>query len=160
MPICYGRCRACPTLAYDIEVRVFVHDGFYPFASWHHLYIWIGVHAQAVEVGVFDPPDSPLLEVLQQVGVLEVHIGHWAVEPTAVGEQTVVLRCVDVVVSRENVVGVGKCVELAKMFNVIYHTADGGKANVYSVSNDGTTLEVQSSSKGIRLVYSTPFYKK
>ena len=49
---------------------------------------------------------------------------------------------------------------VTKMFNVIYHTADGGKANVYSVSNDGTILEVQSSSKGIRLVYSTPFYKK
>ena len=62
---------------------------------------------------------------------------------------------VDVPMKEQNALSI-----VTKMFNVIYHTADGGKANVYSVSNDGTTLEVQSSSKGIRLVYSTPFYKK
>jgi hypothetical protein len=49
---------------------------------------------------------------------------------------------------------------VTKMFNVIYHVAEGGKANVYSVSNDGTTLEVLSGSKGIRLIYNTPYYKK
>ena len=62
---------------------------------------------------------------------------------------------VDVPMKEQNALSI-----VTKMFNVIYHTAEGGKANVYSVSNDGTTLEVQSSSKGIRLVYSTPFYKK
>lgn len=62
---------------------------------------------------------------------------------------------VDVPMKEQNALSI-----VTKMFNVIYHTADGGKANVYSVSNDGTILEVQSSSKGIRLVYSTPFYKK
>lgn len=62
---------------------------------------------------------------------------------------------VDVPMKEQNALSI-----VTKMFNVIYHTAEGGKANVYSVSNDGTTLEVLSSSKGIRLVYSTPFYKK
>lgn len=49
---------------------------------------------------------------------------------------------------------------ITKMFNVIYHVADSGKAYTYDVSNDGTTLEVHSTSTGIRLVYNTPFYKK
>lgn len=49
---------------------------------------------------------------------------------------------------------------VAKMFNVIYHVAKGAEANTYSVSEDGTTLEVKSTAKGVRLVYSTPFYKK
>lgn len=49
---------------------------------------------------------------------------------------------------------------VTKMFNVIYHVTDGGKAYTYDVSNDGTTLEVQSTNEGIRLIYNTPFYKK
>lgn len=49
---------------------------------------------------------------------------------------------------------------VTKMFNVIYHVTDGGKAYTYDVSNDGTTLEVQSTSTGIRLIYNTPYYKK
>ena len=49
---------------------------------------------------------------------------------------------------------------VTKMLNVIYHVAEGGKENLYSVSNDGTTLEVMPYENGIRLVYNTPFYKK
>lgn len=49
---------------------------------------------------------------------------------------------------------------VSKMLNVIYHVAEGHKSNVYSVSEDGTTLEVHKSAKGVRLVYNTPYYKK
>lgn len=62
---------------------------------------------------------------------------------------------VDVPMKEQNAMDI-----IVKMFNVIYHAADNGKANVYDVSSDGTTLEVQSSSKGIRLIYNTPYYKK
>ena len=62
---------------------------------------------------------------------------------------------VDVPMKEQNAMEV-----VTKMFNVIYHVADASKPNVYKVSEDGTTLEVTSSTKGIRLVYSTPFYKK
>ena len=85
LPVSYGRGRACPTFAYDIEVRIFVHDGFNPLASRNHLDIWVGVNAQTIEVGILNPPDSPLLEIFEQIRVLEVHIRHWAVEPSAVG---------------------------------------------------------------------------
>ena len=30
----------------------------------------------------------------------------------------------------------------------------------YSVDEDGTTLEIHKSAKGVRLVYNTPYYKK
>lgn len=49
---------------------------------------------------------------------------------------------------------------ITKTFNVIYHVAEGGKANTYDVSTDGTTVEVLSVNGGVRLVYSTPYYKK
>lgn len=49
---------------------------------------------------------------------------------------------------------------ITKTFNVIYHVAEGGKANVYNVSADGTTVEVLSVNGGVRLVYNTPYYKK
>jgi hypothetical protein len=62
---------------------------------------------------------------------------------------------VDVPMKEENAF-----VVVSKMLNVIYHVAEGHKANVYSVDEDGTTLEVHKSDKGVRLVYNTPYYKK
>jgi hypothetical protein len=62
---------------------------------------------------------------------------------------------VDVPMKEENAFAV-----VSKMLNVIYHVAEGHKANVYSVDEDGTTLEVHKSDKGVRLVYNTPYYKK
>jgi hypothetical protein len=62
---------------------------------------------------------------------------------------------VDVPMKEENAFTV-----VSKMLNVIYHVAEGHKANVYSVDEDGTTLEVHKSAKGVRLVYNTPYYKK
>lgn len=47
-----------------------------------------------------------------------------------------------------------------KMFNVIYHVAKDAEPNTYAVSEDGTTVEVSAIATGIRLTYSTPFYKK
>ena len=49
---------------------------------------------------------------------------------------------------------------ITKVFNVIYHVADDGMPNKYTVSGDGTTVEVRTGTKGIVLVYSTPYYKK
>ena len=62
---------------------------------------------------------------------------------------------VDVPMKEENAFTV-----VSKMLNVIYHVAEGHTANVYSVHEDGTTLEVHKSAKGVRLVYNTPYYKK
>lgn len=62
---------------------------------------------------------------------------------------------VDVPMKEQNAMEV-----VTKIFNVIYHVANATNSNVYKVSEDGTTLEVTSSDKGIRLVYNTPFYKK
>lgn len=62
---------------------------------------------------------------------------------------------VDVPMNEQNALNV-----VTKMFNVIYHVAEGGKANVYNLSSDGTTLEVVSTANGVRLIYNTPFYKK
>lgn len=46
------------------------------------------------------------------------------------------------------------------LLNVIYHqvskSADG---TVYAVHADGTTLLVQKSTEGVKLVYNTPYYK-
>lgn len=48
-----------------------------------------------------------------------------------------------------------------QLLNVIYHQIDKTEAGVlYSVDNDGTTLLLQTTSEGIRLVYDTPYYYK
>lgn len=52
---------------------------------------------------------------------------------------------------------INSCTEL---LNVIYHQVS--KSNdgiVYSVDADGTTLLLQKSADGVKLIYNTPFYK-
>lgn len=47
------------------------------------------------------------------------------------------------------------------IFNVIYHqTASANGVTTYSVSNDGTTMNLSKTKEGVRLIYNTPYYKK
>lgn len=46
-----------------------------------------------------------------------------------------------------------------QLFTVIYHV-DANNAGSYSVSADGTTLNVEKCAEGIKLVYKTPYFKK
>jgi hypothetical protein len=62
---------------------------------------------------------------------------------------------VEVPMSEENAYSV-----VTKIMNVLYHPAKGSKGNVYTVDEDGTTLEVSLGKRGIHLVYNTPYYKK
>lgn len=49
----------------------------------------------------------------------------------------------------------------AQLLNVIYHQiGSGSEGNVYALDADGTTLLLSKTPEGIRLTYSTPYYKK
>ena len=84
LPVCYCRSRTCPTLSYDIEIWVLIHNGLYPFATRNHFNIWVSIYTQTIEVSVFNPPNSPLLEVLEKILILQIHIRHRTIKPTSV----------------------------------------------------------------------------
>ena len=105
LPVCQLRDVARPALAYDIYVGILLAHGPAPLAHRLLLVVGIRVHTQTVQIGIFDPPYGPLLEVLQQVWVVEVHVGHRAVEPAALLYLKIGVRCVGVHVCGEEVVG-------------------------------------------------------
>ena len=52
-------------------------------------------------------------------------------------------------------------VDNAQLLNVIYHqVANSEEGYVYSVDADGTTLTLSKTEGGIRLTYTTPYYRK
>ena len=52
-------------------------------------------------------------------------------------------------------------VDNAQLLNVIYHQVENNEQGyVYSVDADGTTLTLSKIEAGIRLTYTTPFYRK
>ena len=118
LPVRYSRSRTGPAFTNDIQFRILITDGFEPLAARLLLDIRIGIYAQTVQVGIFHPPDRPLLEIFQQVRVLQVHIRHRMVEPTAVTELTVKIRSVDIIVRREAVVRVRELIELVNPVGV------------------------------------------
>lgn len=95
-----------PALADDVDVRIFVADGCDPVGDGVFVAVRKSVDAQAVEVGVFNPPYRPLLEILQGKGVAEVHVGHGAVEPAARIQLAVVFAGVRVGLGGDGEVGV------------------------------------------------------
>lgn len=52
-------------------------------------------------------------------------------------------------------------VDNAQLLNIIYHQVGNSEQGyVYSVDADGTTLTLSKTEQGIRLTYTTPYYKK
>lgn len=50
---------------------------------------------------------------------------------------------------------------VASTFAVIYHSLPSkADTKLFQVSNDGTTAEVAATKNGVRLTYTTPYYKK
>ncbi len=96
-----------PHLAYDVVVRVFIHQGLAPLGHRFFLVVRVGVHPEPVKVGPFCPPDGPLLEILQEIRVVEVHVHHAGVKPAADHVLMVEFRAVRVVLGRERAVGMG-----------------------------------------------------
>ena len=67
--------------AKDGEVRIF---GFYflsPVGHIRGIVVRVGIQTETIYTGVFDPPDVVLGEIILNVGVVLVHIGHVAIEP-------------------------------------------------------------------------------
>ena len=76
-----GRLRH-PGLAHTIEVGILRVDGLHPGRHGLAVGIGIGVHADAVDGGRLDPPDTVLDEVAHDVGVALVEVGHGGDKPS------------------------------------------------------------------------------
>ena len=70
-----------PVFTHNVKVGVLVGYGLGPPGHGHFLVVEPGIDPEAVQAGKFNPPNSPLLEVLEHVGVIQVHIRHSAGEP-------------------------------------------------------------------------------
>ncbi len=111
LPVGQLRYRRRPHLADDVHVGILVENGAAPAAHRLLLVIGVRVDAQAVEPHSLDPPYAPLREVVEHVGIVEVHIGHRAVEPPALHLIEIGARGVGVHVRREGKVGLRIFVE-------------------------------------------------
>ena len=76
-----GRLRH-PGLAHAIEVGILRVDGLHPGRHGLAVGVGIGVHADAVDGGRLDPPDTVLDEVAHDVGVALVEVGHGGDKPS------------------------------------------------------------------------------
>ena len=83
LPIGHLRDVVVPALAHDVHIGILLQHGLAPLAHGAGLVIGIGVYPETVQIGVLYPPDSPLLEILENVGVVQVHIRHGRHEPAA-----------------------------------------------------------------------------
>ena len=101
LPVCQLRDRRRPAFAHDVEIGVFPAYGRAPLAHRHLLVVGVGVDAEPVQAGILDPPHGPLLEILQHIGIVEVHVGHRRHEPAALLQVEVVARSVGIHVRRE-----------------------------------------------------------
>ena len=96
-----------PDFADDVEMRIFFANALAPACHRVFLVVWIGIHAQTVEVGVFYPPYRPLLEILLDVRIVKVHVWHRGVEPAAFHIVLVNLGRIRAVLHRETAVAMG-----------------------------------------------------
>ena len=104
--------RGGPTFAHDVELWVLLHHRLAPVAHGYLFVVGVGVYTETVEVGILNPPDSPLDEVVECVGIVEVHIDHRGHKPSALLDVEVLGRGVRVHIGREADVGAGVGVEL------------------------------------------------
>ena len=94
-----------PLLADDVEVGVLGHDPPGPVGQ--EVLVGVGprVYADSGQVGVLDPPDRVLDQVVRQVGIPLVEIGHARHEPTVDEGAAVDLGGVGIVQGFADVVG-------------------------------------------------------
>ena len=99
-----------PRLADDVERGKLGHDIVHPARHVVLVGVDVGVHPDAVDAGVLDPPDGLLEEVLRQQLVLLIEVGHLADEPAI--EQPITVAIGRVRVERRRADGVGLAVFL------------------------------------------------
>ena len=105
LPECRAGLVGIPALAHDVEIGVFAeHVGGPPRHSLH-VGIGIGVHADAVDLRRLYPPYRVLGEILHQMRVALVEVGHGGHEPGVDRMLEVIVGDVGVVDGGEAVVG-------------------------------------------------------
>ena len=81
-----------PCLAYGVEVRIFLADNLHPLCHGVAVGIRISVHTDAVDTHCLYPPDTVLDEILDDVGIALVEVGHGGYKPSVNGLVQVNLR--------------------------------------------------------------------
>ncbi len=80
-----------PGFANHRKIRIFHPYASCPISHSFLFRIRIGIHADSVKTGIFDPPDAVLDEVITQIFVVLVQIGHHGVEPAFLENIAVVI---------------------------------------------------------------------
>ena len=83
LPVGHLRDVVVPALPYDVHVGILVRNGLAPLGHGLRLVVRIGIHPKAIQAGVLCPPNGPLLEILEDEGVIQVHIRHGRHKPAA-----------------------------------------------------------------------------
>ena len=92
LPVCDLGNERIPAFAHYVDAGVLLAHGLAPLRHGARLVVRECVNAQSVQVGIFHPPDGPLLEVLEYERIVEVHVRHGGHEPAALLTGEVGLR--------------------------------------------------------------------
>ena len=87
---------ADPLFSHDIEIGIFLHYGAGPIRHKVFIRIWVGIHPDAGQPQVFDPPDAVLDEVGRHQVVALIEVGHGFNEPSVDETVIVVLRYIGI----------------------------------------------------------------
>ena len=82
LPVGNARCTVDPSLSYNHKAGIFAFERQIPVA--HHLLVTIriGVLSDAVDLGIFHPPDTALDEIVLHERIALVPVGHIVGEPS------------------------------------------------------------------------------
>ena len=132
LPVGHLRDVHVPALAHYVHPGILVRHGPAPPAHGLRLVVRIGIYPEAVQSGVFCPPDGPLLEILENEGIVQVHVRHGRDKPAALLTLQVPLRGVRVHVHGEERVHlhVGFVHMVPVLERRVFHPPVGGAAVV------------------------------
>ena len=85
-----------PSFAHDVEVRIFIVHFLTPVRHEVVVGIRVSVLADAVDAGIFYPPDATLDEETCHVAVALVQVRHSLCEPSVHSNLVFIFRCVDI----------------------------------------------------------------
>ena len=114
LPISGTDCVVHPRLAYDVILRILVHDLRAPIPHHVHVGIRIRILTDTIHAAILDPPDRVLDKVFGYMWVLLVQVRHARDKPAVQHRLLIIIRHVRIEISLFIVVGLHVVIEIIK----------------------------------------------
>ncbi len=98
-----------PAFAHNVHVWIFFVQRVHQFRGDKNIVVRVGVDAQTIDSGKFNPIDIHLAQIVEQKRVRQIQVGHVGVEPAFFEQRQVFVAGVVVGPDGDIVVGAGEC---------------------------------------------------